>query len=184
MAASESESCCTGPPHNFNDWRLCHQRAAESRPAFSRRRDSVNGLPQCKRCLKKFTTWQLLDRHINGGHCAERRSTVAHTPDAEPATLSVHPAPTSGEIMPLPLAHHESMQTLLRQHGRNMIFHVKNRQRYIQRCLLCGQWTATSKIMKTHYKGTHPLIHSLSLEATNLCKSFPSGGVPCQLLWC
>ncbi|CAE7227790.1 unnamed protein product [Symbiodinium sp. CCMP2592] len=152
------------------------------RPTFSRLEDAVNGLPQCRHCLKKFPTWQLLSRHIEGNHCADRvqdpaaREVVETSPN-QPELLSADVQKGGSEVA---LAHHAHMQALLLRYGRNMILHLQHRQCYHQHCLICGQWTATSKVMKTHYKGTHPQLHSLASQATKLCQSFPSGGTPCQ----
>ena len=55
-------------------------------PNFSKLADSADGLPKCKHCEKCFQTWQLLQRHIQGGYCSAHPaedSSAGHTLSAE-----------------------------------------------------------------------------------------------------
>ena len=157
----------------------------EARPVFSRLRDAMSGLPQCLHCKKNFPTWQLLERHIQGNHCAARPEVNLNPPDLRtsraemPARLPVCSAPSSGVMEPVALAHHETMQSLLRRHGRNMVLHVADRQKYLQRCLLCGQWTATSKIMKPTIKA--PILSYILLPPNLRISVRPSPRVVCPV---
>ena len=79
------------------------------------------------------------------------------------------------------IASHPDMRSTLQTHKTNAILHVKERHLYVQRCLLCGQWLATSKIVKTHYKGSHPEEYAHHKQAVKL-GTFAGCGSPC--LYC
>ena len=158
-----------------------HKDAAEvgtepPRLSFSKQLDSSGGLPQCRRCAKQFPTWQLLERHITGGHCSakpseEQEQTAFSPPDQGPCVV----ADTK-------LAHHPDILCALRQHRVNIVLRLTDRHKYLQRCLICGQWLASPAVVKTHYKGSHPHIFAHTAKATKLCSTFSSAGSPC--LYC
>ena len=138
-------------------------------PHFTQLRDSVDGLPKCKHCEKCFPTWQLLQRHIQGGYCSARPTA---DPSADHALLSTEgPKIVAG----VKFACHPDISTILHTYKTNAVL-------YVQRCLLCGQWLASSKIVKTHYKGSHPKEYQHHKQAVKLCGTFAGCGSPC--LYC
>ena len=150
--------------------------AERSGLSFSRQIDSCDGLPQCKHCGKQFPTWQLLERHITGGHCSVK---LPVTPE-QAASSSLDQGPCV--VAETKLAHHPDILQALKQHQANIVLHLPDRHKYLQRCLICGQWLASSAVIKTHYKGSHPQIFAHTAQATRLCSTFSSAGSPC--LYC
>ena len=142
-------------------------------PHFSKLEDSVDGLPKCRHCEKCFPTWQLLQRHIQGGYCSAR---PAEDSSAD-HTLLVEQGPKV--VAGVKLASHPDMHAILQSHKTNAILHVPERHVYVQRCLWCGQWLASSKIVKTHYKGSHPEEYTHQKQAVRLCGTFAGCGSPC-----
>ena len=49
--------------------RRAHKLVEPYENIFDRTKHSVNGLPQCAGCLKKFSRWQTLQQHINNNSC-------------------------------------------------------------------------------------------------------------------
>ena len=145
-------------------------------PSFSRLLDSRDGLPQCKHCAKQFPTWQLLERHVTGGHC----SVKLYVPSEQAVTSSLDQGPSV--VADTKLAHHPDIIQALKLHRANIVLHLSDRHKYLQRCLLCGQWLASPAVIKTHYKGSHPQVFALTAQATRLCSTFSSAGSPC--LYC
>ena len=154
---------------------LTKQHAAEyptSRPEpFDKTLDAIGGLPQCSHCQKKFATWQLLQRHVEGNHCAVRHSFLPQPP-ADPVQPSMDRPPLFPE---------SPIQDCINKYSSNAVYHLPNRHRYRQHCMLCGQWIASSKVMKLHYRQSHSdLANSYEQSATRLCQSYTASGTPCQ----
>ena len=136
----------------------------------------MDGLPKCKHCGKCFPTWQLLHRHIQGGYCSARS---AEDPLADTALQHTEGPKTVAGVK---LACHPDIRAILHTYKTNAVLHVPNRHQYVQRCLLCGQWLASSKVVKTHYKGSHPTEYTSHKQAVKLCGTFAGCGSPC--LYC
>ena len=154
---------------------LTKQHAAEyptSRPEpFDKTLDAIGGLPQCSHCQKKFATWQLLQRHVEGNYCAVRHSFLPQPP-ADPVQPSMDGPPLFPE---------SPIQDCISKYSSNAVYHLPDRHRYRQHCMLCGQWIASSKVMKLHYRQSHSdLTNSCEQSATRLCQSYTTGGTPCQ----
>ena len=148
------------------------------RPSFSKIADSQDGLPQCRHCKKQFPTWQLLERHITGGYCRVKPLPAPGPVDVDELSLQQGPS----VVADAKLAHHPDLLQAFNAYKVNAVLHFPERHRYLQRCLLCGQWVASPTVIKTHYKGSHPQAFQLSSQATKLCSSFSSAGSPC--LYC
>ena len=149
----------------------CHAQTVA--PRFSKPQDSCEGLPQCRHCKKCFPTWQLLARHIEGNHCPckpEAAPTASHL-----SLTAAGPQAVAG----VKLMHHPDMLRLLDAHGVNFVMKVPARSQYLQRCLLRGQWLASPKVVKLHYKGSHPEIFQYNAAALSQSKRFPGSGSPC-----
>ena len=158
-----------------------HANATETQPevpGFSKLADSSGGLPRCKHCEKCFPTWQLLERHIAGGHCHARP--VSDLPAKPSPMLESGP----NVVADIKLAHHPDMLQLVTTYGPNFILHVAERHKYLQKCLICGQWLATSKVVKLHYKGSHPEVYQHTARASLECGKFPGSGCPCAYCGC
>ena len=151
------------------------EKAGPQRPCFSKSADSQDGLPQCRHCKKQFPTWQLLERHITGGYCRVKPLQAPGPDDDDDLSLQRGPSVVAG----IKLAHHPDLLQALHAHKVNAVLHFSERHNYLQRCLLCGQWVASSTVIKTHYKGSHPQAFKLSSQAIKLCSSFSSAGSPC-----
>ena len=154
---------------------LLGETTGVQRPCFSKTADSQDGLPKCRHCKKHFPTWQLLERHIIKGYCRVK-PLPAPNPDAADE-LSLQSGPST--VADVKLAHHPDLLHAFSTYRVNAVLHISERHRYMQRCLLCGQWVASPAVMKTHYEGSHPHAFKLSSKATQLCSSFSSAGSPC-----
>ena len=138
---------------------------------FDKTLDAIGGLPQCSHCQKKFATWQLLQRHVEGNYCAVRHSFLPQPP-ADPVPPSMDRPPLFPE---------SPIQDCISKYSSNAVYYLPDRHRYRQHCMLCGQWIASSKVMKLHYRQSHSdLTNSYEQSATKMCQSYTTGGTPCQ----
>ena len=133
------------------------ETAGPQRPCFSKSADSQDGLPQCRHCKKQFPTWQLLERHITGGYCRVKPLHASGPDDADDLSLQRGPS----VVADTKLAHHPDLLQAFNTHKVNAVLHFPERYKYLQHCLLCGQWVASSTVIKTHYKGSHPQAFKL-----------------------
>ena len=142
--------------------------AAKIELTFDKAKDAIGGMPQCAACGKQFPTWQLLQRHVVGNYCAAKHADQPQLPSAP-----VVPTATRPELFA-----ETTLQTLLTKHGANAIYHLTDRQVYAQHCMQCGQWIASSKAMKLHYKHSHPdLLSTHASTALKLCASYTLVGL-------
>ena len=156
----------------------CHPEAAAKAPPepYSRSLDSIGGLPQCSHCKKKFPTWQLLRRHVERNYCHVRHSFLPQPPAVPEQTEQ--PVQTT-----TPVFADASIQVLVAKHAANAVFHIPDRHLYRQYCLVCGQWVASSKVMKLHYQHSHPDLYQQHHSKTQaLCAKYTGCGTPC--LYC
>ena len=156
----------------------CHPEKAAAAPPepYQKALDSLGGLPQCSHCKKKFSTWQLLQRHVEGNYCSVRHSFL-------PQPLTAPDKPEQ-PVQPVPPVFSDTqLQQLLHKYAANAIFHISHKQRYRQHCLVCGQWVASSKVMKLHYQHSHSqLMQQHNHKTPALCASYTGCGSPC--LYC
>ena len=140
---------------------------------FCKTRDAVGGLPQCSHCRKKFATWQLLQRHVEGNYCAVRHSFLPQ-PAEDPVQQQPH-------LERPPLFMEDPIQTCIGEYSGNAIYHMPNKHRYRYHCIVCGQWIASPKVMKLHYQQSHQgLLSQYGQKATALCQTYTAGGSTCQ----
>ena len=147
-----------------------HGIKTEQRQIFDRARHSVGGLPTCKFCTKQFSRWQTLGQHINTLACpvfqpdltanefapqASEIESVAHLVTTEDSPIQL---PTADNIDAPAVASPETAQKLARQGLRFFIPYKKLGRHLQQHCILCGQWVASSRVMKLHFRNTHPDI--------------------------
>ena len=124
-----------------------------------------------KKVCHLATSRQLLQRHVEGNYCAVRHSFLP-----QPAADPVQP-----HLERPPLFTEDPIQNCVGRHSGNAIYHMPDRHRYRQHCIVCGQWIASPKVMKLHYQQGHKdLISSHGQKATALCQTYTTGGSPCQ----
>ncbi|OLP92677.1 LINE-1 retrotransposable element ORF2 protein [Symbiodinium microadriaticum] len=136
---------------------------------YQQQQDSVGGLPQCSHCKKKFPTWQLLKRHVEGNYCSVRHSFLPQPPETDVADHTQHDSAPGTEMPPTFDA--QPVQTLIAQYAANAIFHLSYRHQYRQHCLICGQWVASSKVM--HPPSVPPTL-AVVLPASTVVLVLPS----------
>ena len=148
-----------------------HGRRDEPQQIFDRTKHSLGGLPACKFCLKKFARWQTLAHHINYMACPvfEDNSLTPDLPTASSTETPLDAVTTVPEnqtiCLPdaevhdaLPLVQQPPVQHIARKGLKHFIAHKQMGSYLRQHCAICGQWTATNKVMKLHYRNTHPDI--------------------------
>ena len=148
-----------------------HGHRDEPQQLFDKARHSIGGLPTCRFCDKKFSRWQTLARHINYMACpvfdyTEPKSDdppeqPVHSPmmgDGKEEALHAISLPTPEQPDVLPIFKQPSVQRLARK-GLKQFIPCKPLGSYLQQhCALCGQWTATNRVMKLHYRHSHPEV--------------------------
>ncbi|CAE7653774.1 jockey\pol, partial [Symbiodinium sp. CCMP2592] len=157
--------------------------------AFDATRHSVNGMPECRLCRRRFFRWQQLQKHIEQGSCAALggESLTRHPLDeteqmrmqqTASATPPVDVANTSTvETMPeesLPLVRRPSF--LNAQHRwEQWALDPAARAQLMSYCVLCNMWLASSKHVKQHFNRIHASdLGDLPLRANRLCLTFKS----------
>ncbi|CAE7783692.1 unnamed protein product [Symbiodinium sp. CCMP2592] len=110
-------------------------------PTFDRAVDAIGGMPQCAACGKRFSTWQLLQRHVAGNYCAAKHELLPAAPIEPIVPASKRPALFAESPWP----------DLVQTYESRAIYHSKANEVYLQHCLVCGQWVASHKAMKLHY---------------------------------
>ena len=137
---------------------------------FDRAQHSLGGLPTCRYCHKQFSRWQTLAHHINHMACPVFESKADPT-DTLTTLESVDKQATEGKVesqsFQLPSRETPDVPPLIKQppvqqiarKGLKHFIPYKQLGLYLQQhCAICGQWTATTKVMKLHYRNTHPNI--------------------------
>ena len=144
--------------------RRTHQYVDSQRVVFSRAAHSVNGLPTCKFCLRKFSRWQTLSQHISQNRCTKFREYINPADDDQPLTAQLSAAgdgeTTTAHACQSPSIIRQQVEVLgAAQRGLKAFIPMHNiTSRLQQTCAQCGQWTASHRIMKRHYQHTHPDI--------------------------
>ena len=136
---------------------------------FDRAQHSLGGLPTCRYCHKQFSRWQTLAHHINHMACPVFESKADPT-DTLTTLESVDKQATEGKVesqsFQLPSRETPDVPPLIKQppvqqiarKGLKHFIPYKQLGLYLQQhCAICGQWTATTKVMKLHYRNTHPI---------------------------
>ena len=153
----------------------CHPDTVAKAPPepYHRSLDSIGGLPQCSTAKRSFP---------HGSYFAGMLRVITVVFDIP--FCRNRPQHLSSQH---PLCH-RSLQIpwnriLLASMPLTPSFMVPNRHLYRQHCLVCGQWVASSKVMKLHYQHSHPGLykqHNSKTEA--LCATYTGCGSPC--LYC
>ncbi|CAE7040662.1 MCAT [Symbiodinium sp. CCMP2592] len=143
---------------------------------FDRARHAVKGLPTRRFCEKRFARWQTLEHHVNALACPSmlvehkldkngraqmevRVPSLAHdvedpANDSDADVASAHTAIND----PRPLAQQLLVQQTAQQGLRFFIQQPHITRQLHQHCGICGSWVALQKVMKLHYRSTHPEI--------------------------
>ena len=139
---------------------------------------SVGGLPTCRFCGKQFSRWQTLAQHITQNRCPKHRpdlhaekhifDTYDHmslpltreAPDRSTAEALETPHPPSSEV---DIICNKSEVVAAAQKGLNAFIRLPAvTARLLQTCALCGQWIASHRTMKRHYRYSHSdILHAL-----------------------
>ncbi|CAE7708124.1 MCAT [Symbiodinium sp. CCMP2592] len=145
---------------------------------FDRARHALKGLPTCRFCERRFARWQTLEQHINALACPnmlvdqkvdEHGQSLMEVrmpsldPEVEAETEDgceiVADSALNTEIPESrPLAQQLLVQQTAQQGLRFFIQQPQITRQLHQHCGICGQWVASQKVMKLHYRNTHPEI--------------------------
>ena len=113
---------------------------------------SVDGLPICRHCGRKFSGWPLLLQHI-GGHQCPALHNAARSPGLNPLSdPDVQHAGDNERVLSAPnamLATLKAQDLRSLRHGGLSLGHLS------QRCHLCNQWMAHPHFVKTHIRRSH-----------------------------
>ena len=91
--------------------------------------------------------------------------------------------PTKEEMTIVPVSQQPPVQQLARQGLRFFIPHKQLGSYLQQHCAICGQWTATNKVMKLHYRNTHgDIFQKLEKPAGRLIERCATPSLRC--LYC
>ena len=138
----------------------------------------MGGLPTCRFCGKQFSRWQTLAQHITQNRCPKHRpdlhaekhifDTYDHmslpltreAPDRSTAEALETPHPPSSEV---DIICNKSEVVAAAQKGLNAFIRLPAvTARLLQTCALCGQWIASHRTMKRHYRYSHSdILHAL-----------------------
>ena len=159
-----------------------HGRRDEPRPIFDKARHAIGGLPTCRFCCKKFSRWQTLQHHIDTMACKVFEPTTVAPDDPSPPDNALSDDTKASEVILLPTSSRPDVPPVAQQlhvqkmagAGLNSLLPLKQLGRHLQQhCALCGQWVASQKVMKLHYRHTHPEIfpekHKKILGLINRC---------------
>ena len=170
-----------------------HGIRTEKQQIFDRAAHSVGGLPTCKFCNKQFSRWQTLAHHINTMACPifepptnpEAQSQVQ--PADIPQSTENHPdrafvqLPTEVQPDAPPIASQLTAQRIARK-GLRFFIPYKTLGRHLQQhCAICGQWAAATRVMKLHYRNSHPeLFPKLAVNITSLIERCATPSIRCH----
>ena len=113
-----------------------------------------DGLPQCKFCSKKFANWKIMRDHIQQGWCENFRTTNVQTAiPQETSHDQQHDITTS--IGDAALCNDPAIQSMVRMGLHAFLRNHELLQKLKQHCVLCNQWMAGERPMKTHYQHMH-----------------------------
>ena len=159
-----------------------HGRRDEPRPIFDKARHAIGGLPTCRFCCKKFSRWQTLQHHIDTMACKvfEPASADHNAPLPQEDALSSDKQEQDMILLPtrsrpdVPPVAQQSYVRKAASAGLNTLLPLKQLGKHLQQhCALCGQWVASQKVMKLHYRHTHPDVflgkHKKILGLINRC---------------
>lgn len=148
--------------------------------------DTINGLPQCSKCHRSFTTWRSFHKHVGKRTC-EAASMANFCGLRRP-----HRDPEHSGILPGLARDHQSF---LHDHplGDRFASHVAAarwrdiredddlRQLLRTKCALCGMWFGRPQELQTHWKQAHPinwgLVGSRAVQLVQLLHV----GMPCNM---
>ena len=163
---------------------------------------SVNGMPECKLCRRRFFRWQHLKKHIEEGACsALGGESQVRKPVSEEACLDLPTSsPPPGPPTP-PSVHHPTPQHSpppvappLSETASSITPLVRNpdfcstlsrweawplrpgaRKSLLEHCVLCGMWLASFRHVKQHVHKAHDQeVKHLLQPALQLCRTFKS----------
>ena len=130
-------------------WASAHQDVQRAEPldvsAIRREDISVNGMPVCRGCGRKFAKRQNLLQHVQNRRC-EGFSGLVKQADAKPEVV---PAIKNKEIIGALL------RGGARQFERDLKAQDAARKQWLEHCCICRQWVANPKHIKQHIRKSH-----------------------------
>ena len=178
---------------------------------FDQYKHSVGGQPRCAQCGKSFAAWKSLKRHVELRRCGELAhpdpDSLEATADGlvsgkNPPQTSATTSQTGGQKLDPGAASDTQAgdsdahciapndivrivrDALVAKSSPNGVYELAPhiRQRMRQECCQCGQWVASTFMMKNHYRNSHPqLWQQHSAQVGKQCSGYVSVGSPCIL---
>ena len=162
----------------------------EAKIAFDRSKHSLFGLPFCRFCRTRKSSWQSLTKHITQGMCLRLKAAFAKhqtidqlLADIQEEELRDPPQPPAGDTLP-PTHSVDDMhiRTIARNrpladlHQRSSLLIT-----HASQCLLCGQRVLQASRIKSHWRQSHAQVwkqsgHHAIAEAQSLSALFST---PC-----
>ena len=153
--------------------------------AFDAVLHSVQGMPECRLCGRKFFRWQQLQKHITEGACEALggesfiRNPIPEDagtalPTAVTTVVSQEAAASDAKQAAVPLVQQpEFLQAL--PNWASWPLRPGARKQLLEHCVLCGMWIASPKHVKQHMNKAHK--HELQdrpQRSLLLCRTFKS----------
>ena len=140
---------------------------------------SLGGLPQCKHCKVKFSSWYGLTRHVRNGVCSGSsvdppEAAEAHTdapPDVEDLQSGASAKPATEESPTyVPSRDPEVIAGVATAEGWLAFARTpRARQALSAHCCACGQWATNATGVKHHLKSLHADFWCHMEQALKLC---------------
>ena len=141
---------------------------------FDATKHSVQGMPQCQLCKRKFFRWQHLQKHITKGACeALGGESFVRNPVLE--EVRILEAVTEDATPPQTLAENATVLPLVRQPEESWPLRPGARKQLLEHCVLCGMWLASHKHVKQHMNKAHAAeLRDTPQQSLILCRTFKS----------
>ena len=140
---------------------------------FDRSRHAMHGLPTCRFGDRRYARWQTLEQHINTLACPKmlvlQAAGEGECPDVQIRPLEPadgkeetdRQSESGSEIAQLP-QRPPAYQLLVRQTAAKGLRHfipMSTTTKFLhQHYGLCDQWVSSHRVMKLHYRNTHPEV--------------------------
>ena len=163
---------------------------------LDRGKHAIQGLPTCRFCEKRFSRWQTLEQHINSLACPKMLVLQTDGTDNDPKVAIRSLAPAAGKETTDSSSESElgtslhsvrppASQLSVRQAATRGLRHfipMHSTTRFLhQHCGLCGQWVASNRVMKLHYRNTHPEVFpALQKSIHRIIQSSATACVSCH----
>ena len=146
-------------------------------------RNSVDGMPQCAHCMKKFTRVEGLKKHLRGS-CLQRPMVKPCVEEAAKTSVSCGAVPperveslgcthrASQVAAPSPpLLEQQAFRVQVANNWRSVLQDAKFLDSLSQYCIICGQWVSAMGGIKQHLCLMHPEQWAFKEDASSRCSS-------------